>query len=221
MRLRAAVHRWQVEPHEPGAWTQHTDPRRNHPFKAGWSDTLALMDRELAQIGATGTVALQLDIQRGRVRRDGLPGADVKTTFPGVAISFDSERGPLTYRVDTFTADGWQGLSDWQANFRAIALTLEALRAVSRYGGAELGQQYTGWAALPSGHGGLFTSTTEARTWLTAAARQHGLEAQGEGWAGIVRRLSMRLHEDTSTLEEEDRRGQWDRLQEARRILSV
>jgi hypothetical protein len=43
------------------------------------------------------------------------------------------------------------GPSGWQHNVRAIALTLEALRAVDRYGATETGQQYTGFKALPAG----------------------------------------------------------------------
>ena len=39
---------------------------------------------------------------------------------------------------------------DWEANLRAIALTLEHLRAVERYGATtEEQEQYTGWLRLP------------------------------------------------------------------------
>jgi hypothetical protein len=41
--------------------------------------------------------------------------------------------------------------TDWEANIRAIALTLEHLRAVERYGATtEKQEQYTGWLRLPA-----------------------------------------------------------------------
>jgi hypothetical protein len=40
-------------------------------------------------------------------------------------------------------------LPGWQMNARAIALGLEALRKVDRYGITKRGEQYTGWSALP------------------------------------------------------------------------
>src|SRR5688572_5904821 len=40
---------------------------------------------------------------------------------------------------------------EWEANLRAIALTLEQLRAVKRYGAtSEKREQYTGWLRLPA-----------------------------------------------------------------------
>ncbi len=40
---------------------------------------------------------------------------------------------------------------DWEANLRAIALTLERLRSVERYGiVTEQQEQYTGWLRLPA-----------------------------------------------------------------------
>lgn len=41
----------------------------------------------------------------------------------------------------------------WQHNVRAIALGLEALRAVDRYGITQTGQQYKGWRQLTAGSG--------------------------------------------------------------------
>jgi len=39
----------------------------------------------------------------------------------------------------------------WQDNVRAIALGLEALRKVDRYGIVQSAEQYRGWQALPPG----------------------------------------------------------------------
>jgi hypothetical protein len=58
-------------------------------------------------------------------------------------VSFESRHGPLEYATDVF--------DDWQDNVRAIALGLEALRRVDRYGIAKRGEQYRGWKQLEAG----------------------------------------------------------------------
>jgi hypothetical protein len=56
-------------------------------------------------------------------------------------------------------------MDDWQHNVRAIALGLEALRKVDRYGITRRGEQYAGWKALPAGIGiGATHMTSEVAT---------------------------------------------------------
>lgn len=110
-------------------------------FKAGWSSTLQLLDDELWHLSARDVVA-ELDVDESRIRRDGWPRENATAGFPGVRVAFASKHGPLTYATDAYD---W-----WQHNVRAIALSLQALRAVDRYGVTTRGEQYTGWAALPS-----------------------------------------------------------------------
>lgn len=111
-------------------------------FRAGVSDTFALLRRELATLNAK-QVVIELAIGEGDIRRDGLPYAEARAAHPGVIVSFDSRHGHLRYATAEF--------STWQANLRAIALSLEALRAVDRYGVSKRGEQYAGWRALTSG----------------------------------------------------------------------
>jgi uncharacterized protein (DUF58 family) len=42
---------------------------------------------------------------------------------------------------------------DWKDNLRAIALSLEALRAVDRYGVTRGNEQYRGWTQIGNGNG--------------------------------------------------------------------
>lgn len=119
-----------------------TAERRWSPFKASWSDTTDLLDRELFHLGARDVV-LQLALRESDIRQDGLPRANARAPeHPGVAIAFGSRYGALWYQTDVFT--------DWKANLRAIALGLEALRKVDRYGITKRGEQYAGWKALAS-----------------------------------------------------------------------
>src|SRR5690606_5164123 len=77
------------------------------------------------------------------IRLDGLPRANARPGHQGVVLAFDSKYGPLKYATDTFDR--------WQDNLRAIALGLESLRRVDRYGITKRGEQYTGWRQLPAG----------------------------------------------------------------------
>lgn len=118
-----------------------TTPRRSRwTFKAGWQRTLDLLDRELRHLGAH-EVMIGAGFRESDLRLDGLPRADARApSHPGVELSFDSRHGRLVYGTDT--------CEYWQHNVRSIALGLEALRAVDRYGITQRGQQYAGFKQL-------------------------------------------------------------------------
>jgi hypothetical protein len=110
-------------------------------FKVGWEETIDALKREVELLGGN-VIAAQIDAPADAIRRDGMIRAAAKVGFQGVKISFVSRHGPLTYATDRYDR--------WKDNVRAITLGLGALRAVDRYGITESGQQYVGWAALPS-----------------------------------------------------------------------
>jgi hypothetical protein len=119
---------------------------RSSPFKAGWTSTVTLLAKELRAHGARRSV-LEIDFREQDLRLDGLPRADRRAQSPGVVLSFQATAVPgspqLRYEVGTY--------NDWRDNVRAIALGLEALRAVDRYGVTKRGEQYAGWKQLESG----------------------------------------------------------------------
>ena len=128
-------------PRESPKWT---------PFKSTFRDTLQLLDRELDAIGATA-VTLQVDTSERNIRTDGQLRGDAKITNQGVILTIETRaHGTLVYQCDEFERVGGRGES-WRENLRAIALGLEALRKVERYGIANRGQQYAGYRELPSG----------------------------------------------------------------------
>lgn len=132
-----------------GTWPgEPTRSRKPALFSARWSDTTALLDRELRELRARNVV-LQLDYQERDLRVDGMPRANARMGAPGVILAFDSKHGPLRYPCDRFT--------DWHDNVRAIALALEALRKVDRYGVTRRAEQYAGWRAISATSGAPLT----------------------------------------------------------------
>lgn len=132
-----------------GPWVGPVTATRRgaHLFRAHWADTLTLLEYELEQL-AGANIVVQVDVTEGELRRDGMLRTHARDGFPGVRVSFDSRHGPLTYATDTYDRVMGYGLQGWQANLRAIALGLQALRAVDRYGISGSGEQYRGWTAI-------------------------------------------------------------------------
>jgi hypothetical protein len=167
----------------PQEFSRH---RRRAPFRAQLSATVALLARELRMLNAK-RVVLQIAIGESALRHDGLPYADARTEHPGVILAFESKWGPLKYATDEF--------SSWQENLRAIALAMEALRKVDRYGVSKRGEQYTGWRALP-------VSTDAAESIQTREQAQAVLDEYG----GDVRRALRETHPDAGGDETEFRK---------------
>lgn len=175
-----------------------THARKSAPFKTSEFDsyrrrstplttTLELLDRELRMLGARDAEML-VAIAPSDFRLDGKPRTQAKAEHPGVILSFDSKVGHLSYPCDTFTT--------WQDNLRAIALALEALRKVDRYGVTKRGEQYRGFLAIeataaPAG----FRTGLEAAAWLRSWV--------GPGWderplRAVLREAQRTTHPDMS-----------------------
>jgi hypothetical protein len=132
-----------------------------------------LLERELRALRAKNIV-IQAAVTDQDIRNDGWLRANARPEHPGVILTFDSRHGPLSYPCDAF--------NDWQANVRAIALALEALRKVDRYGVTKRGEQYTGWKALPAA----------GRSSADLKSRGHGLIREH----GSVREALFATHPD-------------------------
>ncbi len=157
---------WRVVP--IGQWPgEVTRDRKQHRFRkevhrngqsymdtgVNWSNTMDLLDRELWHLAAENVV-LQMAVTEYQCRNDGWIRENAVPDDPGLVLSFDSRLGPLSYPCDNFT--------DWKANLRAIALALEALRKIDRYGVTKRGEQYTGWRQIP-GPGQTSVTMTASR----------------------------------------------------------
>jgi hypothetical protein len=174
-----------------GAWPGGLTPdhrRQRSNFSAGWLDTTRLLRREMTHLQAKNGELL-VAIRPEDFRLDGFPRSNAKQLHPGVILSFDSTVGHLSYPCDTFTT--------WQDNLRAVALALEALRKVDRYGVTKRGEQYRGFlaieaAAAPAG----FATADEAHRWLGETYGYDVRPGDFEQARGLLRHAQRKSHPD-------------------------
>jgi hypothetical protein len=169
--------------------------RKRAAFDTPWGRTIQLLERELSMLEAQRTV-FQVALLERDFRNDGRPRAQARAEHPGVIVAFDSKWGPLKYATDTFTT--------WQDNVRAVALSMEALRKVDRYGVSKRGEQYRGWRALTTG-----SDPAEGMTRETAAAYLRDV------WENDIRRALFETHPDTG-----GDPGEFRKVQRARELLA-
>lgn len=168
----------------PGTMTAR---RRRSQFDSSHSATLALLGRELRELGAKNPTLL-IALRPEDFRLDGLPRAGRVAAHPGIVLSFDSKHGALSYPCDTFDR--------WEDNLRAIALALEALRKVDRYGVTAHGEQYRGFMAIEASAAPFtFATGLEAADWLRSWV--------GTGWderplRAVLREAQRTTHPDMS-----------------------
>lgn len=111
-----------------------------YSFKASFESTLDLLQHELKMLYAHDAV-VQAYFRPNQIRNDGWPFNAAAPSEPGLVLTFYIDQDPFSYACDRYAL--------WLHNLRAIALSLEALRAVDRYGTTSRGEQYQGFKALP------------------------------------------------------------------------
>lgn len=148
-----------IEVHCIEVWPRpFTTFRKRATFKSGYQKTLDLLESELDKIGAKNVI-LQMALIPSDIRLDGKPRAGSVPSHPGVILSFERKSGAMQMPCDAF--------DDWQDNVRAIALSLESLRKIDRYGVTSKGEQYAGWTRIGNGDQRKFNSPEAARSFLT------------------------------------------------------
>lgn len=123
----------------PDAETPASERKSSYTFKASLSDTQAMLRDEAQRIGASDLI-VEVVGDSELFYRDGTgirSDRAHRVKHVGCVVHLVGSRfGDLRYACDTF--------GKWEANLRAVALGLEALRKVERYGIARRGEQYAG-----------------------------------------------------------------------------
>jgi hypothetical protein len=198
--------------------TAFTGRHERSRFDSTWTATEQLLKRELEQLRGSDVV-LEIDITERDLRIDGTLRANARPTTPAVRIAFESKHGPLTYATDAFTT--------WQDNVRAIALGLEALRKVDRYGITKRGEQYAGWKALPSGSGAEASHMTRHAalgvlgTWGRYNSPLGPIDAEHVTDPDSLRSLYRAAQRATHPDHNGGSRALWNQVEQAAKVLGL
>ena len=212
--------RYTVRPLSDRTWLRPASARQQSRFDTTWSKTLQLLGREVDHLGGRDVV-LEVDVPERGIRNDGQLRADARASSPAVVLVFESKHGPMQYRCDRFVEPAWRRGVDWQQNVRAIALTLEALRAVDRYGAVDTGQQYAGFKALPAGRAMPASHMTTDEAWgILGSFGDRPIREQQTDPSGLPR-----AYRSARAFAHPDRHGGdrtlWDQVEQAARVLGV
>lgn len=185
--------------------------RRRAAFRVGYAQRLEALDAELAKLGAKDII-IEAEFEAREIRNDGWPRSTARPKGPAIIVSFKSDKGPLSFPCDTYTG--------WEDNLYAIALALEALRAVDRYGVTRQAEQYRGWAQLPApaGEWKAIADRIEAAQWLAdVCGVRYNLTAlvhSGELLTEAYRIAAKKLHPDSGGTT-----ASFQRLQDAMQLI--
>lgn len=125
-------------------WPYPPQPKRPATYRSTYARTLQDLEREIGHLKGD-EVIIGVVTSPANIRLDGRMRADATVTQPGVELSFEVPDG----RRLVFHTDVHASFTDsWHDNLRAIALGLEALRAVDRYGITSTAEQYAGFLQL-------------------------------------------------------------------------
>jgi len=190
-----------------------TAKRTTSKFRSDWKPTLTLLRSEIMQL-RPARVVVQMDLMERQIRADGFPRADARPSSPGVVLSLEmGDGGWMHFPCDTYV--------DWQDNVRGIALTLQALRAVARYGVTKKDEQYAGWKALPASAGGALVAESAAVVLLdwanmTDTFSRDDVLRSPTLTANLFRDAAKRVHPDAGGSTED-----FQRVNEAKRVLDA
>jgi hypothetical protein len=188
-------------------WPYPPSQHERSPFTARWTTTRDLLLREADHLGAT-LVIIELDLARDCLRQDGEIRANARLSSGKVRISLDTRHGPMRFACDRYHA----GAVSWQANARAVALTMEALRTVDRYGAVHTAEQYQGFLAIEPKRE-KFASADDALLWVRQRAGNHSDVMTPKA---AYRSAARRLHPDTGGHVDD-----WGLLDQARQLMEA
>lgn len=216
--------RYTTRPLSDRTWLRPASQRKHSQFDTTWTKTLSQLGKEIEHLGGRDLV-IEADVREQDIRNDGMLRANARPSSPAVVVAFETRKhGAMLYRCDRYVT-GWrsEGVDSWQHNVRAIALTLEALRAVDRYGATETGQQYAGFKALPAGTALPASHMTADEAWSilgsyqSAAIAHFRLHHSTEDLRAAYRRARAANHPDRR----DGDRTLWDKVEQAARVLGL
>jgi len=113
--------------------------RKRAQFRATLEKTFDALEYELNRLQAK-EILIEAGFKNSDIRNNGWPRGGAKPEHPAIVLHFTSKGKALSFPSDAHET--------YHQNLHAVALTLEALRAVDRHGVSKGEEQYTGFAQL-------------------------------------------------------------------------
>jgi hypothetical protein len=176
-------------------WPYGKEGGRRATFRSNYNKTVAQLRVELERAHARN-VFIQTGHRGEDIRFDGLPKANARLPrFPGICLVFEKWKPAGMHNTQGQPLGIYETLEfpcatfdNWEDNLRAVVLTLEALRAVARYGVSGTGaegagktdeaKQYSGFARKRIADEG---ARHDGRQEMTVEAAANILVANAEG----------------------------------------
>lgn len=191
--------------------------RKASAFSSSWTSTRDLLEKEIRALDGRDVV-IEIDVREQDLRLDGTLRSRATADSPAVRVSFESKHGPMSFPCDAYKTGPYQNkMLPWQHNVRAVALTMEALRAAERHGAINTGQQYTGFRALNAGRtapASHLTYDEAMRTLREISGVQH-TTVEGPQVQAMIRLAQSRAHPDRNG----GARDTWDLVEESARVV--
>jgi hypothetical protein len=189
---------------------ENDNPKRS-PFRSGYRDTLALLDDELTKAGTVdGSWFVEMWVDQSDIRLDGQLRANARPDKPGIIFRFSRFTGKRFKRQDGSIRHETQDISypcdaftTWQDNLRAIALSMESLRRVERYGVFKY-DEIISRLALPTAEGKVSTRESAAAFLAThSGVAMQEILFSNTARSTAYRKAAQKLHPDRGGNQEE------------------
>jgi hypothetical protein len=163
----------------------------NAHFKTPYNKTLDKLEYEIRRVDGRD-IRIEAGYKLEQIRNDGWPRGGQTPAHPGVVLYLESVDGALCFPCGSY--------SRMEDNLHAIALTLECLRAVDRYGVTLAHEQYRGFLALPAAAQESDGWTMDsAADWIATRAPWATIEqilTSRESYRTAYREIAAQLHPD-------------------------
>ena len=201
---------------------KNSSPRTSQ-FRATYKDTMKILKFELEKADIYGDAQLQIFIRSADMRLDGNLRANVKPYEQGVKLVFQrrgekffnekEQRWKQRLKTVSYPCDAFD---NWQDNLRAIALSMEKLRSVERYGVFKYGDIMDRLALQAAD--GKATSADEAARIISEFSGESATEivAYKIRFDDAYRAALKRVHPDN---QETGSKENFLRVQDAKKVL--
>lgn len=193
------------------AWPYAATPNnRREKWPGAVTVTKALdgLRQQLKLLGCDAQAYIEADIAEKYIRQDGQLYATARAATPCVIVCARHRRlGDLRWANDRYLT--------FDQNIRAIAQTIQNLRAIDRYGCVRDSEQFTGFKAIPSK-----TSQTMSRDAAIMVFSRHAgfkIIDTSDGLIRAYRTACSRTHPDRNNGDQ----SAWDAVEAAARVLGV